>query len=282
MEYIDIFREIANKTLPIFKSYRKDIKNLEIEIKKDKTLLTKADIEIQGIIVETIKRYDINANFIAEEKDLRIVNRSNKIIWVIDPIDGTRPFTEHDNYEYCCAIGVLENGIPIASMIFMPEMGKNETPILAIASLKTREIFVNGLSYDYSNRNEKYNFASTTREFGSLPSKIEEHLVKLGIEVKNRTTSQSIDLLRTAIDISPYSSVGVGHFTLFYRENQKIWDGIPGICFNSIVGKKTVDLNGNELVPFSYSFLNLNEPVSPSIIVAYSNEIKNALKYFHS
>ena len=276
MRYIDVFNEIADKTLHVFKKYRNDISNLLIQVKEDKTLLTKADVEIQGLIVEIIKKYDKNANFIAEEKDLRIVDEQNETIWVIDPIDGTRPFTEPNNKEYCCAVGVLENGMPIAAMIFMPEMGKNQASVLAIALLETREIIINGLLHDYSG-DKRSACASTTRERGSSPSKIEEVLVNSGVEVKNRTTSQSIDLLRTAIDISAYSDVGNGHFDVFYRERQKIWDGVPGMCFNNIVGKRIIDTLGNDVIPFTASFLSMDEPVSPSVIVAHYDEVEKLM-----
>jgi 3'(2'), 5'-bisphosphate nucleotidase len=273
MNYIEIFNEIAEKTLPLYRKYRKDIKSLEIEVKADKTLLTQADIEIQGVVVDTIKKSDKNANFIAEEKDLRIVNKQNKIIWVIDPIDGTRPFTEPNNHEFCCAVGILDNGVPVAAMIFMPEMGKNQTPILATALYETKEIFINGELYDYSYTNKKTELASTTRESGSSPSHIEEYLINSGVKVKHRTTSQSIDLLRTAIDISAYSDVGENHFGLFYRKEQKLWDGAAGMCFNGIVGKKIVDLSGKDILPFSDDFLEQDEPVSHSVIVAFADEI---------
>ena len=88
-----------------------------------------------------------------------------------------------------------------------------------------------------------------------MPSKIETHLVNMGIEVKNKTTSQSLDMLRTAIDISEYSVIDARHFSVFYREKQNIWDGAPGICFNRIVGKRVVDILGNDIVPFADSFL---------------------------
>lgn len=277
MNFNKVFNDIATQILPVFRKYRNNIKCIKIKIKEDKTLLTQADIEIQNIIVETIQRYDNKANFIAEEKDLRSISKGNKFTWVIDPIDGTRPFTIPSNNEFCCAIGVLENGFPVASMIFLPEICKNGTPILAIALTATNEIYVNGTLYNVSNKREKTFFASTTRGTETV-SKIEKKLVDNGMMVKNRTTSQSIDMLRTAINISPFSDIEIKSFDLFYREEQKIWDGVPGMCFNRIVGKKIVDLLGNEIIPFSDAFLNLDEPISPAVIVAYPDEIERLLQ----
>jgi len=277
MDFINIFNDIAENTLPLFKKYREEIKNLNIEIKNDKTLLTEADIKIQKVIIDIILKHDYNANFIAEEEEIKRLNPANKFTWVIDPIDGTRPFTEKDNYEYCCSIGVLENGKPISAMIFMPEMGINRLPLLATALNNTKEIFINGTLHNYTNDTDS-NAASTTRESGSEPSNIEEYLEISGMKIKHRTTSQSIDLLRTAINISPYSDIGVGHFKIFFRQRQKIWDGVPGICFNNVVGKVSVDSEGNEVLPFSNIFLNEKEPTSPAVLVAFPADIDNVIR----
>ncbi|MDR2589603.1 MAG: hypothetical protein LBC71_01250 [Oscillospiraceae bacterium] len=278
MNFIKVFNEIAKRTLPLYQKYRNDIKSLNIEVKNDKTLLTQADTEIQKIVIDTILKHDCNANFVAEEEEIKRLDPNNMYTWVVDPIDGTRPFTEIYNYEYCCAVGVLEKGMPIAAMIFMPEMGNDRTPILATALFETSRIFVNGTQYDYRKCKES-NFASTTRESGSSSSKIEDYLVNSGVKIKNRTTSQSIDLLRTAIDISPYSDIGEGHFRLFYRQNQKVWDGVPGMCFNRIVGKAIVDFDGNNILPFSDSFLESVEPTTSSVIVAFPKDIDTVIRY---
>lgn len=246
-------------------------------MKSDKTLLTQADTEIQKIVIDTILEHDRNANFVAEEEEVKRLDPNNKYTWIIDPIDGTRPFTTPTCNEYCCAVCVLEKGMPIAAMLFMPEMDSNHTSVLAIALYETREIFMNGKLYDYSCEEATVRLASTTREAGSSPSKIEEYLTNSGVTVKHRTTSQSWDLLRTAIDISPFSDLGENHFSVFYREKQKVWDGAPGICFNRITGKKAVDLDGNEIIPYSDAFLAQREPTSSAVIVAYPNELEKLL-----
>jgi len=268
MKYTEVFNEIASAILPIFQHYRKNLRELNIEFKSDCTILTRADTEIQDIIVDIIKRFDAGARLIAEEKSVKNTTSLDGFVWVIDPIDGTKPFATSTSTEYCCAICVLRGGFPFAAMIFMPEVGVGNKPLLAVATHEPNLIMLNNTPYDQFANHGEFRFASTTREKESIPSALEKYLVSKGVQVKTHTTSQSIDLLRTAIDISTYTEETMNRFCLFYRENQKIWDGAPGMCFNIIAGNHVVDLSGQKILPFSDQILCMDEPISTSVLVS--------------
>ncbi len=65
-------------------------KNLEIKIKEDKTPFTRADVETESAIIESIKSEFPDHSFYGKESG-RSENRS-EYIWIIDPIDGTKNY----------------------------------------------------------------------------------------------------------------------------------------------------------------------------------------------
>jgi len=268
--FTEVFNCISEKVLPIIQSYRKDISSLNIELKEDRTLLTQADLEVQKVIMDTINVFDKNADFIAEEANYtRNAILNNKYTWIIDPIDGTKQFTTPESNEFCTAICVLENGYPISAMMLLPEIGIDNKPLLAIASVKNEEIIINGLHAKLNDNQHSLKNVSSTRSKGTTPHFFEEKVIELGSSIKNRTTSQSIDLLRTAVDISELTQNHLTSFDVFYRENQKIWDGAPGMCFNIVAKHKIINTNGNNLLPFSNDILE--KQLHPIVIVG--NEV---------
>lgn len=264
MNFLEIFNEISKNVLPIFEKYRNNNYLMKIRLKEDKTFLSDADIEIQNKICSIIRKYDSNASIIAEENELNIKNYSK--VWIIDPIDGTSQFIDADKYEFCTSICFCKNGIPSDSLIIMPELGINKSPLIAIGLLDEKKIYINYKVIVF-NKEHIYKNVSMTRSKGTLPSKIEQEFINNGYEVKSRTTSQSIDLLRTAIDISNYTENKLRPFYAFYRQNQKIWDGAPGICFNLIVGNKITNSNETNLIPINYSNLANNGFINESVLV---------------
>lgn len=275
MDFVKIFKEIECAVVPILRNYRDNVNKLKISLKEDKTFLTEADLKIQKIIIDIIKKYDINPNIIAEEKNDYEFNQNKKDAWIIDPIDGTSQFIDINKYEYCSCVCYMKEGLPIASMIVMPDLGINRTKLTAVALLNEKEIYINDNLINYVTF-IKSGIASTTRSKGTIPSNIENSLISQGYQVKSRTTSQSIDLLRTAIDISNMTEDKLKHFDLFYREHQKIWDGAPGFCFNLIVGKRILASNNEHILPFDHTTLNKNY-ITESVLVADEKLFNNLM-----
>lgn len=266
MDFIKIFNEIREKILPVLTEYRQHIETLKVDIKDDKTFLTKADCEVQDIIVNIIRKYDKCPNIIAEEKNDYVFDRGKESAWIIDPIDGTSQFIDPERIEFCSCVCFFKKGLPIASFVLMPELGRNRKTVSAIALVEKNEIYIDNDLIKYSRVNVKNKFASTTRSKGTNPSVLENELFELNYTIKNRTTSQTIDMIRTAIDLSKCSIVDLPKFDIFYREKQKIWDGAPGICFNEIVGNSITTSTGKPILPLNLELLSQN-PITNSILI---------------
>ena len=276
MDIKRIFRDITNVTLPIIRKYREEIQNLEVREKEDHTLLTEADILVQKAILEVIQSYDPNCRFIAEENvELNTSNSSGERTWVVDPIDGTKEFVSPEGKEFCIAICVLRERTPIGAMVLLPELGHNAKPVLIEATSDFPQIFLNGTPIPIpSPENNIPKKISATRSRGTEPRFFESRLITNGCILKTRTTSQTIDLLRVAMDLSAWTEPSLDSFDLFYRQKQKLWDGAPGIFLNHIAGRVAVDEKGQNIMPFSKDLLDQSIPILPVTIVGTQKYIK--------
>jgi 3'(2'), 5'-bisphosphate nucleotidase len=263
MSLEQFWNELAAELETELRRYRAEVSNLEVSIKADQTLLTQADISVENLIVSKIRSLDDLAVVVAEE-DLRTEIRSDVLarpekIWIVDPIDGTSQFVQPDGVEFCSVVCLLQEGVPTDAFILAPELGSNRSPLLILANWPDRTIKVNGLAVD-RRRNDSLRSASVTRERSEKPRDFEFALEQVGCKIKTRTTSQTIDMVRTAIDPADLEDPTGTGFDLFYRSKQKIWDGIAGLCLGRISGLTIVDRNANDLLPVSTNLLAQAEP----------------------
>ena len=86
---INIFEKAAKKAGRILSRDFGEIENLQIKSKSIGDFVTSADLKVEQSLLETLKYYYPNANFITEESG-SIKGEGDTI--VIDPIDGTSKF----------------------------------------------------------------------------------------------------------------------------------------------------------------------------------------------
>lgn len=85
--------------------------------------VTIADREASRVIVEGLAADFPEDGILSEEEiDNISLRRSKRRVWIIDPIDGTAGFVNHDG-DFAVQIGLAENGTPILGVVFMPFHG---------------------------------------------------------------------------------------------------------------------------------------------------------------
>lgn len=266
MDFLTIFNDITEQILPVILRYRQDVSTLGVKLKDDKTFVTNADFDIQRLVMDIILKYDSDANFIAEENNYTKRNKfDSEYTWIVDPIDGTSQFINPDSKEYCTAICVIEKGRPVSAMILLPELGIGGTHILVSGLVGTNQLYVNNELANGRINKAKTHMASVTKRAEEPLFGFEDDLFKKGYTLKTKATSQSIDQLRTAVDISDITEPSITPLDFFYRGRQKIWDGAAGICLNLIAGKKVIHLNGRPIIPFPIEILEQQIPTQRSI-----------------
>ncbi len=81
-------------------------------------IVTQADLEAESLIVTRIREAYPDHSILAEESGLLRVPKG-ECTWVIDPLDGTKNFSQHIPY-FCTSIGVVCDGRPCAGVVYDP------------------------------------------------------------------------------------------------------------------------------------------------------------------
>jgi myo-inositol-1(or 4)-monophosphatase len=107
--------ELAREAGEIMKnSVRKELK---IEVKEDKTIVTDVDKRINSMVIEAIQKEYPKHNILAEEYSPR--SKNSEYTWVCDPVDGTMVFSKGIPMSVF-SIALVENSISSIGVIYDP------------------------------------------------------------------------------------------------------------------------------------------------------------------
>lgn len=270
MSAAPLWDELTERLLPVFTEYRSHIGDLPVEVKADSTLLTEADVAVQRIIIDAIRAVEPDAVVIAEEDERQgprdEVASADGRVWVIDPIDGTAEFIREERVEFCSVVCLLEDWQPVSAFVLAPELGSGRTPLVVTADARERRLTLNGDAVAPPARPGPERWISATRSAGAPPRGFDQAAEQAGFLLKTRTTSQTLDMVRTAVDLSHCTDPSLPAFDLFWRRRQKVWDGIAGLCLGTAAGMRHCDEDGKPL-PAAPPFFSQAEPVFASTIM---------------
>ena len=111
-----IIKALEKASAKIMEIYAQDF---EVEIKADNSPVTIADKASSQILMDALSGFNIPIISEEEEKP-KFDNRKNeKLIWLVDPLDGTKEFIAKNN-QFCICVALVENGKPILGFIASP------------------------------------------------------------------------------------------------------------------------------------------------------------------
>lgn len=94
-----------------------------VEIKEDKTPVTRADVAANRYIVKCLKGINLNIPVISEEGDnLKAKDVREGYFWLVDPLDGTKGFIK-GRPEFTVNIGLIKDRQPVLGIIDIPAQG---------------------------------------------------------------------------------------------------------------------------------------------------------------
>lgn len=152
--------EVALKAINSVRELILDIYNsndLGVEIKDDNSPVTKADKasdkRIREILSEAFPTYAL----LTEESADDLARLNNDYVWIVDPVDGTKEFVDHDDefsvniglsYKHKAVLGVIL--VPVTGEIFYGVEGlgsfylvdKNAKPVKIHCNNKTKDITI--------------------------------------------------------------------------------------------------------------------------------------------
>ena len=178
-----------------------EIEKLQVSNKGPTDFVTNADIKVEKIIIEELKKAKPNYSIISEENGIEI-NKDKNNTWIIDPIDGTVNFL---------------HGIPHFA--------------ISIALKKENEI-VSGLIYDPIKDEmffgEKNNgaFFNNERIRVSKKNKLSDCLFATGGKIVSDYSFLYRKSGSAALDMA---YVAAGRYDGYFQKNLNIWDIAAGI-----------------------------------------------------
>lgn len=93
---------------------------LQTESKADGTLVTRADLGSNRILIEALARLFPNDAILSEESPFSLEElRQARRIWVIDPLDGTRSFVNGLD-DFSVLVALCEDSVPMYGVMFFP------------------------------------------------------------------------------------------------------------------------------------------------------------------
>ena len=112
---------------------------LEIAYKEDDgTPVTNADLAADKLLTERLRAARPDYGWLSEETADDASRLDCRRLFVVDPIDGTRAFLKGHPW-WSVAIAVVEDGLPVAAVVFAPEVGETYTAAVGEGAMRNGE-----------------------------------------------------------------------------------------------------------------------------------------------
>ena len=210
-----------------------EIEKLQVKKKGPTDFVTNADIKVEKIIIEELKKARPNYSFITEENGIKI-NKDKNNTWIIDPIDGTVNFL-HGIPHFAISIAHKSENEIISGLIFDPI--KNEM----FYAEKNNGAFFNNHRIRVSKKNDLNECLFVTG--GKLNREIELPYRKSGC---------------AALDMAYVAS---GRYDGYFQNKLNLWDIAAGIILIKEAGGliNEIDLSINENIKVIASSTDINK-----------------------
>ena len=112
-ELIEVFKQAGALSLDL------RLKGLKKEIKNDNTPVSNGDLEVNKILINSIKKLTPHLPIVSEENSANKDNRNLVNFWLIDPIDGTYDYINNGD-EFTLNAALIENKKAAAGIVYAP------------------------------------------------------------------------------------------------------------------------------------------------------------------
>src|SRR3989344_937805 len=139
-KYLDFAEKLAFESGEIMLKYFKT--GVASKVKADKTIVTKADEDINRLIINLVEKEYPNTSVQGEEQS---VDKNSKMVWVCDPVDGTDPFSKGIPISVF-SLALVDDGKPILGVVYDPFMKRMYKALLG------EGVYMNGVPIKVSSQ----------------------------------------------------------------------------------------------------------------------------------
>ena len=207
------------------------------EWKEDNTPLTVADTKINDLVIERVKKAFPTHSVIGEEASFEA--KDDKFVWVIDPIDGTKPFSLGMPVStFLLALVDRTDGQPLLGVVYDPYLDhmytatKEEGAYLNAKRLKTSKAtsFFKGYATVYG-----YAHAVKTSTINYQAGRVTNNLYAKGASVLNLSSGAYTG-----------AKIASGEFLAMVDATGKPWDSAALCILVQEAGGVVTDLEGKQ------------------------------------
>lgn len=87
------------------------------------TVRDTGDLEAHDYIVAQLQREFPDDGVLSEEGRDDLTRLEKERVWIVDPLDGTREFSERGRTDWAVHVALAENGVPTAGAVALPAVG---------------------------------------------------------------------------------------------------------------------------------------------------------------
>lgn len=225
----------------VMKVYRSDF---DVYTKEDKSPVTEADFNSNRIIRSMLSEYKDIAWLSEEDKD-DLTRLKKKKLWVIDPLDGTSDFVNHNN-QFAINIALVVKNIPVLGAIFNP---MERSYCYAIINQGCKFV-------DRSGKATRCKVSKKTSELTIVETISHMSDKEAEFFKKNKASIKEIKRISASLKAIEIAR-GFAEFCIRYSTDTKEWD----VCASDIIVREAggIFLDPN-LKPFTYNRENVYNP----------------------
>ncbi len=222
-------------------------KELKVEGKGLRDIVTNADIEVEEFLREFLSKEFPEIGFYGEEMGGRL----DGMVWMVDPLDGTKNFARGLEI-FAVSIALLKDKTPMLGVIHIP------TENLTVWGAEGMGAYANGKKLELDNGGSlESSFLATGFPHGN-PELVDPYVETLRVILK-----RAMGVRRMGSAAYDLAMVACGLFDGFWEFGLKPWDTAAGSVIVKEAGAKLSDIYGREWNIFSQTILvakrNLHE-----------------------
>jgi len=217
-----------------------EIEKLQVSIKGPSDFVSSADTKAEKIIIEELMKAKKNYSILSEENGSKI-NKDEKNVWIIDPIDGTTNFL-HGVPHFAISIALKSNNEIVSGLIYDP--------------IKDEMFFAEKNSGAFLN-NKKIKV--------SKKKKIEGCLFATGGKKETSPNLLSRKSGSAALDLA---YVAAGRYDGYFQNNLNLWDVAAGIIIVKEAGGivNEIDLLKKNNIKIRASSIAINDIMNEKLL----------------